>query len=70
MFGEEAQKSGSATDGNDAFSPPIRGSDVVLRRENSGCVIPRHKELALGTLKTAIKQAGISMDEFVAACKK
>ena len=47
-----------------------RGSHVVLRRENNGCVIPRHKELALGTLKSVIKQAGISVDEFVAACKK
>ncbi len=47
-----------------------RGSHVVLRRENQGCVIPRHNELALGTLKSAIKQAGITADEFVAACKK
>jgi len=47
-----------------------KGSHVVLRRENKGCVIPRHKELALGTLRSAIKQAGITTDEFVAACKK
>ncbi len=47
-----------------------KGSHVVLRRENKGCVIPRHKELALGTLRSAIKQAEISVDEFVAACKK
>lgn len=47
-----------------------RGSHVVLRRENQGCVIPRHKELALGTLRSAIKQAGITADEFVTACKK
>lgn len=37
-----------------------RGSHVVLRRENTGCVIPRHKSLAIGTLKSAIKQAGIT----------
>ena len=24
-----------------------KGSHVVMRRENKGCVIPRHKELAL-----------------------
>jgi hypothetical protein len=30
----------------------------------------RHKELAVGTLKSAIRQAGISVDEFVAAYKK
>jgi len=40
-----------------------------MRREGKGCVIPRHKELALGTLRSAIKQAGISVDEFIAAYK-
>ena len=44
-----------------------RGSHVVMRRNDKGCVIPRHKELALGTLRSAIKQAGISVDEFIAA---
>jgi len=44
-----------------------RGSHVVLRKENRGCVIPVHKELALGTLRNAIKQAGISADEFINA---
>lgn len=44
-----------------------KGSHVVLRRDNKGCVVPRHKELALGTLKSAIKQAGITVDEFIAA---
>ena len=47
-----------------------KGSHVVLRRENKGCVIPQHKELALGTLRSAIKQAGITADEFIAAYKK
>jgi predicted RNA binding protein YcfA (HicA-like mRNA interferase family) len=44
-----------------------KGSHVVMRRDDKGCVIPRHKELALGTLRSAIKQAGISVDEFIAA---
>jgi predicted RNA binding protein YcfA (HicA-like mRNA interferase family) len=44
-----------------------KGSHVVMRREDKGCVIPRHKELAVGTLRSAIRQAGISIDEFVAA---
>ena len=44
-----------------------RGSHVVLRRGGAGCVIPRHKELALGTLRSALRQAGISVEEFVAA---
>jgi len=42
-----------------------RGSHVVLRKENYGCVIPIHKELAIGTLKSAIKQAGITAEEFI-----
>lgn len=47
-----------------------KGSHAVMRRGEKGCVIPRHKELAIGTLKSAIRQAGISVDEFVAAYKK
>ena len=46
-----------------------KGSHVVLRRENKGCVIPRHKELAIGTLRSAIKLAGISPEDFLAAYK-
>lgn len=42
-----------------------KGSHVVLRRGDKGCVLPRHKELALGTLRSAIKQAGISVIEFL-----
>lgn len=47
-----------------------KGSHVVMRRGEKGCVIPRHKELAVGTLRSAIRQAGISVDEFVAAYRK
>jgi predicted RNA binding protein YcfA (HicA-like mRNA interferase family) len=46
-----------------------RGSHVVLRRDNAGCVIPRHKSLAVGTLKSAIKQAGITDQEFLDSYK-
>ena len=46
-----------------------RGSHVVLRRTDTGCVIPVHKELAVGTLRSAIRQAGITPDEFVSAYK-
>ncbi len=42
-----------------------RGSHVVLRKQDKGCVIPVHKELAIGTLRSAIRQAGISPDDFV-----
>ncbi|MDA3919008.1 MAG: type II toxin-antitoxin system HicA family toxin [Deltaproteobacteria bacterium] len=46
-----------------------KGSHVVMRKENKGCVIPRHKELATGTLRSAIRQAGLTVDDFIAVCK-
>ena len=42
-----------------------RGSHVVLRRDVSGCVVPNHRELKAGTLAGILKQAGISVDEFL-----
>ncbi|MCX6579049.1 MAG: type II toxin-antitoxin system HicA family toxin [Candidatus Aminicenantes bacterium] len=47
-----------------------RGSHVVLRKGNHGCVIPIHKELAVGTLRSAIKQSGITVEEFIGTYKK
>lgn len=44
-----------------------RGSHVVLRKEHKGCVVPRHKTLAVSTLKSAIRQAGLTVDEFITA---
>ncbi len=46
-----------------------RGSHVVLRKQDKGCVVPVHKELAIGTLRSAIRQAGITPDVFVNAYK-
>lgn len=46
-----------------------RGSHVVLRKMNKGCVIPIHKELAVGTLRSAINQAGVTTDDFLNAYK-
>ncbi len=46
-----------------------KGSHVVMRRNDKGCIIPRHKELAFGTLRSAIRQAGITVEEFVKAMK-
>ena len=46
-----------------------KGSHVIMRRDDKGCVIPRHKELAVGTLRSAIRQAGITVEEFVKAGK-
>lgn len=46
-----------------------RGSHVVLRKETSegavGCVVPLHRELAIGTLRGILKQAGVTPDEFM-----
>lgn len=44
-----------------------KGSHVVLRKGNRGCVVPMHKEVAIGTLKSAIKQAGINPEDFINA---
>ncbi len=46
-----------------------KGSHVIMRRGDKGCVIPKHKELAIGTLRSAIRQAGITVEEFVDAGK-
>ncbi len=42
-----------------------KGSHIVLRRGNSGCVVPNHKEIRVGTLSGILKQAGVSADEFL-----
>jgi predicted RNA binding protein YcfA (HicA-like mRNA interferase family) len=46
-----------------------RGSHVVLKRTDAsgprGCVIPLHTELASGTLRGILKQAAISIEQFV-----
>jgi predicted RNA binding protein YcfA (HicA-like mRNA interferase family) len=47
-----------------------KGSHVVLRRGDKGCVIPLHRELAVGTLRSAIKQAGITVGIFSEAINK
>jgi predicted RNA binding protein YcfA (HicA-like mRNA interferase family) len=44
-----------------------KGSHVVLRKAQSGCVIPLHKELALGTLQSALKQAHVTVEDFLDA---
>jgi predicted RNA binding protein YcfA (HicA-like mRNA interferase family) len=45
-----------------------RGSHVVLKKHLSdgpiGCVVPLHKELAVGTLAAILRQARVSADEF------
>lgn len=46
-----------------------RGSHIVLRRGSSGCVVPNHRELKTGTLAGVLKQAGVSVEDFVNALR-
>jgi predicted RNA binding protein YcfA (HicA-like mRNA interferase family) len=45
-----------------------RGSHVILKKRNRegeiGCVVPLHKELAIGTLLGILKQAKLGVEEF------
>ena len=43
------------------------GSHITLRRDEpfAQVVVPDHKELDRGTLRAIIRQAGLSVDEFI-----
>jgi predicted RNA binding protein YcfA (HicA-like mRNA interferase family) len=43
------------------------GSHIILRRDEpfTQVVVPNHKELDRGTLRAIIRQAGLSVEEFV-----
>lgn len=47
-----------------------RGSHLVMRRGDSGCVVPLHGEIKTGTLAGILKQAGVSVEEFIMALGK
>lgn len=46
-----------------------RGSHVVLRKDTPsgpvGCAIPLHSDLAKGTLRGALRQAKVEIEDFV-----
>ena len=46
-----------------------RGSHVVLKKQTPegdvGCVVPLHKELAIGTVKGILKQAKVDLDVLI-----
>ena len=48
-----------------------RGSHAILKKQTPdgeiGCVIPMHRQIAAGTLRSALKMAGIEIEEFAAA---
>jgi predicted RNA binding protein YcfA (HicA-like mRNA interferase family) len=45
------------------------GSHVVMKRETQegriGCVVPLHRELKIGTLSGVLKQARITVEDFI-----
>ena len=46
-----------------------RGSHVLLKKhtkeEEVGCVVPLHRELAVGTLRSILRQARVTPEEFI-----
>jgi predicted RNA binding protein YcfA (HicA-like mRNA interferase family) len=44
-----------------------KGSHVVMKRGSSGCVVPLHREVKIGTLAGLLRQAGVSAEEFIAS---
>lgn len=43
------------------------GSHVVMRRGTKGCIVPMHSEVKVGTLAGVLRQAELSLDEFITA---
>ena len=48
-----------------------KGSHVILKKQlpagEIGCVVPLHKEVAIGTLKGILKQANVAAEDFLDA---
>jgi len=44
-----------------------KGSHIVMRPGASGCVVPNHREIKVGTLAGVLRQAGVSVEEFISA---
>jgi predicted RNA binding protein YcfA (HicA-like mRNA interferase family) len=48
-----------------------RGSHVILKKQTPegtiGCVVPLHRELAIGTLRGILRQANVTAEAFVEA---
>jgi predicted RNA binding protein YcfA (HicA-like mRNA interferase family) len=49
-----------------------RGSHIVLVKDGSWATlsVPDHREVAPGTLRSLIRAAGLTVDEFIALTKK
>ncbi|GAF75802.1 unnamed protein product, partial [marine sediment metagenome] len=50
-----------------------RGSHVILTKQTPegkvGCVVPLHRQLAIGTLRGILRQAKVSPDQFMEKVK-
>lgn len=44
-----------------------KGSHAILRRGSTGCVVPLHRDVKIGTLSGVLRQAGVTAEEFLAA---
>ena len=42
----------------------VTGSHYILKKESLRVVVPYHKNVRVGTLKSILNQAGISIEEF------
>jgi predicted RNA binding protein YcfA (HicA-like mRNA interferase family) len=64
ILGRECLK---ALERADFYFKHQEGSHVILRRKDPfvQVVVPDHKELDRGTLRAIIRQAGLSVDDFV-----
>ena len=53
----------------DFFQVRQQGSHIILKKQTPdceiGCVVPLHRELAVGTIKSILKQANIDLSEFI-----
>jgi predicted RNA binding protein YcfA (HicA-like mRNA interferase family) len=41
------------------------GSHVIMKRDSKGCVVPMHGEVKIGTLAGVLRQAEVSVEEFI-----
>lgn len=53
----------------DFFQIRQQGSHIILKKQTPdgeiGCVVPLHRELAIGTMKSILKQAEVELEEFI-----
>jgi len=42
-----------------------RGSHKKFKKDNTTVIVPKHYELATGTLKSILEQSGLTMDKII-----